>query len=102
MIDGWVVSPYVLSLHGLPLPPTHVFVTVIQARSYFASTVQIELSLWTIPGQPVGRISHKQDIQTSYERWSDTESVVLSAHEIIRRRTLSVGEKNDIKIYKGK
>jgi hypothetical protein len=28
----------VLSLHGLPLPPTCVFVTVIQARSYVAST----------------------------------------------------------------
>jgi hypothetical protein len=36
---NWVISPYVLSLRGLPLPLTCVFVTVIQAQSYVASTV---------------------------------------------------------------
>jgi hypothetical protein len=35
----WVMSSYVLSLRGLPLPPTCVFVTVNEAWSYFASTV---------------------------------------------------------------
>jgi hypothetical protein len=37
----WVVALYVLSLRGLPLPPTCVFVTVIQARSYVAATVPL-------------------------------------------------------------
>jgi hypothetical protein len=37
----WVISQYVLSLHGLPLLPTRVFVTVTQARSYFVSTVSL-------------------------------------------------------------
>jgi hypothetical protein len=35
----WVLSPYVLSTCGLPLPPTCLLVTVSEARSYFASTV---------------------------------------------------------------
>jgi hypothetical protein len=34
----WVVSPYVLPLHGLPLPPKPVFVTVNEALVYLAST----------------------------------------------------------------
>jgi hypothetical protein len=42
--EGLVISPYVLSLRGLPLPPTCVFVTVIQARSYVASTVMFDVS----------------------------------------------------------
>jgi hypothetical protein len=40
----WVISPYVLSLRGLPLPPTYVFVTVIQAQIYVASTVNANYS----------------------------------------------------------
>jgi hypothetical protein len=39
----WVISPYVLSLRGLPLPPASVFVKVNEARSYFASTVARKL-----------------------------------------------------------
>jgi hypothetical protein len=35
----WVISPHVLSLRGLPLPPPCVFVMVIQAQGYVASTV---------------------------------------------------------------
>jgi hypothetical protein len=38
----WVISPYVLSLHGLPLTPC-IFVMVIQAQSYFAATMQVML-----------------------------------------------------------
>jgi hypothetical protein len=34
-----VLSPYVLSSCGLPLPPTCLLLTVNEARSYFASTV---------------------------------------------------------------
>jgi hypothetical protein len=34
-----VLSPSVLSSCGLPLPPTCLLVTVIEARSYFASTI---------------------------------------------------------------
>jgi hypothetical protein len=30
----WVLSPYVLSSCGLPLPPTCLLVTVNEARSY--------------------------------------------------------------------
>jgi hypothetical protein len=32
----WVLSPYVLSSFGLPLPPTCLLVKVNEARSYFA------------------------------------------------------------------
>jgi hypothetical protein len=35
----WVVSPYMLSSCGLPLPPTCLLLTVNEARSYFASTI---------------------------------------------------------------
>jgi hypothetical protein len=34
-----VLSSYVLSSCGLPLPPTCLLVTVNEARSYFASTI---------------------------------------------------------------
>jgi hypothetical protein len=37
----WVLSSYVLSSCGLPLPPTCLLVTVIEARSYFASTIRV-------------------------------------------------------------
>jgi hypothetical protein len=35
----WVLSPYVLSPCGLPLPPSCLLVTVNEARSYFAYTI---------------------------------------------------------------
>jgi hypothetical protein len=35
----WDLSPRLLSPCGLPLPPTCLFVTVNEARSYFASTI---------------------------------------------------------------
>jgi hypothetical protein len=35
----WVLSPYVLSSCGLPLPPTCLLLTVNKARSYFASII---------------------------------------------------------------
>jgi hypothetical protein len=35
----WVLSPYVISTCGLPLPPTCLLVTATEARSYFASTI---------------------------------------------------------------
>jgi hypothetical protein len=38
------LSPYVLSSCGLPLPPTCLLLTVSEARSYFASTVQVVFS----------------------------------------------------------
>jgi hypothetical protein len=41
----WVLSPYVLSSCGLPLPPTCLLVTVNEARSYFASTISFEICL---------------------------------------------------------
>jgi hypothetical protein len=34
----WVLSSYMLSSCGLPLPPTRLLVAVNEARSYFAST----------------------------------------------------------------
>jgi hypothetical protein len=34
-----VLSPYVLSSCGLPLPPTCLLLTVNEARSYFALTI---------------------------------------------------------------
>jgi hypothetical protein len=34
-----VLSPYVLSSCGLPLPPTCLLLTINEARSYFASTI---------------------------------------------------------------
>jgi hypothetical protein len=40
------ISPYVLSLRYLPLPHTCVFVTVIRARSYCASTVVASFLKW--------------------------------------------------------
>jgi hypothetical protein len=39
-VSGCVLSPSVLSSSGLPLPPTYLLVTVNEARSYFASTIQ--------------------------------------------------------------
>jgi hypothetical protein len=38
--NDWVLSPYVLSFCGLPLPPTCLLVTVNEVHSYFASTIQ--------------------------------------------------------------
>jgi hypothetical protein len=35
----WLLSPYVLSSCGLPLPPTCILVTDNEARSYFVSTI---------------------------------------------------------------
>jgi hypothetical protein len=35
----WVLSSYVLSSCGLPVPPTRLLVTVNETRSYFASTL---------------------------------------------------------------
>jgi hypothetical protein len=40
----WVLSPYVLSSCGLPLPLTSLLVTVNEARSYFASTIHGAIS----------------------------------------------------------
>jgi hypothetical protein len=37
--NDWVLSPYVLSSCGLPLPPACLLVTVNEALSYFASTI---------------------------------------------------------------
>jgi hypothetical protein len=36
----WVLSLYVLSSWGLPLPTTCLLVTVNEVRSYFATTIQ--------------------------------------------------------------
>jgi hypothetical protein len=41
----WVLSPYVLSPCGLPLPPTYLLVTVNEIRSYFASTTMSGLAV---------------------------------------------------------
>jgi hypothetical protein len=43
-----VLSLYVLSSFGLPLPPTCLLVTVNEARSYFASTVHFVFSAVTM------------------------------------------------------
>jgi hypothetical protein len=40
IIQGNVFSPSVLSPLGLPLSPTCLLLTVSEARSYFASTIQ--------------------------------------------------------------
>jgi hypothetical protein len=40
----WVLSLHVLSSCGLPFPPTCLLVTVNEARSYFASTIQCSRS----------------------------------------------------------
>jgi hypothetical protein len=40
----WVLSPYVLSSFGLPLPPTCLLLTVNEAHSYFASTIRARRS----------------------------------------------------------
>jgi hypothetical protein len=41
-----VLTPYVLSSCGLPLPPTYLLVTVNEARSYFASTILVKKTRW--------------------------------------------------------
>jgi hypothetical protein len=40
----WVLSPYVLSSCGLPLPPTCLLLTINETRSYFASTIDTDVS----------------------------------------------------------
>jgi hypothetical protein len=46
--EDWVLYPNVLSPCGLPLPPTCLLVTVNEARSYFASTIQPDLLITTV------------------------------------------------------
>jgi hypothetical protein len=50
--QDWVLSPYMLSSCGLPLPPTCLLVTVNEARSYFPSTIIVVFAdasrMWTL------------------------------------------------------
>jgi hypothetical protein len=71
-----VLSPYVLSSCGLPLPPTCLLLTVNEARSYFASTTPTCLySIYALLPLNICSISWYCKWNLCYEWWKSIRLV---------------------------